>query len=158
GWTLRLHKEFQTPTSPVIQPDGSVGPAILYPDTLDSTFQPWTGRFTWSVNPSTRPFVAGRYGRNPVAAPQAPSTLAHPPGQPVEKTGSPVDGPHEEVPITILGPPAADNGEVHIRIEWTDPNTDWDLYIMDSENHSLAQAATFGTNFEEAILLDPPPG
>jgi hypothetical protein len=158
GWTLRLHKEFQTPTSPVIRPDGTVGPALLYSDTLDTTFQPWFGRFNWSINPSTRPYVAGRYGRNPAGPPQAPANLANPPGVPAENTGSPFDGPHEEVPITVLGPPAADNGEVHVRINWTDPNTDWDLYIVDEGNHTVGQAATFGNNFEEAILLDPPPG
>jgi hypothetical protein len=158
GWTLRLHKEFQTPTSPVIQPDGTVGPAIMYTDVLDTTFQPWFGRFSWDINPSTRPFVAGRYGRNPVAPPQAPLTLANPPGVPAENTGDPFGGPHEEVPFEVLGPPAADNGEVHVRINWTNPDVDWDMYIVDDGGHTVAQAATFGTNFEEAVLLDPPPG
>ena len=105
GWTLRLHKEFQTPTSPVIQPDGSVGAPIMYSDTLDTTFKPTGGKFTWSVNPSTRPYVAGRYGRNPTAPPQAPSTLANPAGQPVENTGDPYPGPHEEVRSRFRGRP-----------------------------------------------------
>jgi hypothetical protein len=157
GFTLRLHKEFQTPTAPVIQPDGNVGPAILVPDVIDNQIKP-RGGFTWHVNPSTRPYVAGRYGRFPTAPPQAALTLANPDGQPVENTGSPTEGPHEEVPFTVLGPPGVDNGEARIRIEWTDPNTDWDLYILDADNHVLAQAATFGTTFEEAVLLDPVPG
>jgi hypothetical protein len=159
GFTLRLHKEFQTPTSPVIQPDGTVGPPLFYTDVLDSTFQSWFGRFSWAVNPSTRPYVAGRFGHNPVAPPQADFTFANPPGQPAENTsGVPTEGPHEEIPFTLLGPPAVDNGEVHIRINWTNPDTDWDLYILDEGNHTVAQSASFGTNFEEAILLDPPAG
>ena len=158
GWTLRLHKEFQTPTSPVIQPDGSVGPPIMYTDTLDTTFQPWFGRFSWEINPSTRPFVAGRYGRNPSAPPQAPFALANPPGVPAENTGDPFSGPHEDVPFTVQGPPAADNGEVHVRINWTSTDTDWDMYILDDGGHTVAQSAAGGTNFEEAVLIDPPPG
>jgi hypothetical protein len=156
GWTLRVHKEFQTPTSPVIQPDGSIGPALLFSDVLDNTLRP-NGAFTWHINPSTRPYVAGRYGRFPTAPPQAPITLANPPGQPPENPGAPAPG-DEEVPFTILGPPDFDNGEVHVRIQWTNPDTDWDLFVLDSDDHVVAQAATFGTNFEEAILLDPPPG
>jgi hypothetical protein len=159
GWTLRLHKEFQTPTSPVIQPDGTTGPALMYGDTLDTTFQPRSsGRFSWAVNPSTRPYVAGRYGRNPTAPPQAPIDLANPAGQPPENTGDPLTGPHEEVPFTIDGPPAADNGEVHVRINWTDPNTDWDLYIVDAGGNVVSQSASFGNSYEDAVLIDPTPG
>jgi hypothetical protein len=58
GHRLRVHKEFQSSTSPVIQPDGSVGAPILFLDTLDSTMTvPSTGTFVWHVNPSTRPIV-----------------------------------------------------------------------------------------------------
>jgi hypothetical protein len=158
GYTLRLHKEFQTPTSPVIQADGTLGDPILYADTLDSTLRTSGGRFTWNVNPSTRPLVAGRYGRTPLGPPQGPMTLANPPGQPAENTGDPLTGAHEEVPFTLLGPPDVDNGYARVRVEWTNPETDWDLYVVDAQNHVVSQAATFGENFEEAVLVDPPPG
>jgi hypothetical protein len=89
GWTLRVHKEFQTPTSPVIAADGTVGPALMYSDVLDSTYKPTTpGQFAWHVNPSTRPYVAGRYGRYPSAPTQGPQPLSNPDGVPAENTAS----------------------------------------------------------------------
>ena len=45
-----------------------------------------------------------------------------------------------------------------VHIQWTNPENDWDLFILDEGNHVVAQAASFGTNFEEAILIDPPAG
>jgi hypothetical protein len=158
GFTLRVHKQFQTPTSPVIQPDGTVGAPLLYSDVLDSTYRSTGGRFSWAINPSTRPYVAGRYGRTPSGPPQATLSIANPAGQPAENTGDPLAGPHEEVPFTLLGPPDADNGQAHVRIEWASTDTDWDLYIVDQQNHVLAQSAQGGTNFEEAVLIDPPAG
>jgi hypothetical protein len=159
GWTLRVHKEFQTPTSPVIAADGTVGPALMYSDVLDSTLKTTgSGQFTWHVNPSTRPYVAGRYGRFPTAPTQGPQALPNPAGVPSENTGSPFEGPHEEVPFTVEGPPTADNGEAHVRIEWTNPAVDWDVYIVDAQGNVVGQSATGGTNFEDAVLLDPLPG
>jgi hypothetical protein len=157
GYTLRLHKEFQTPTSPVVNPDGSVGEPIMYTDTLDSTLR-GNGQFTWHVNPSTRPLVAGRYGRQPAGPPQANFTIANPEGQPGENTGSPTDAPNEVIPFTIQGAPDVDNGEAHVRIEWTNPDNDWDLYILDEQGFIVGQSASFGTNYEDAVLIDPPAG
>ncbi len=58
GSRVRLHKEFQTTTSPVIAPDGSTGAPISFTDTLDTTMTVGPdGRFAWHVNPSTRPAV-----------------------------------------------------------------------------------------------------
>ena len=44
------------------------------------------------MNPSTRPVVAGRFGRDPVGPPQARITLANPAGQPAENTAGDYDG------------------------------------------------------------------
>ncbi|NJC81917.1 peptidase M14 [Planosporangium mesophilum] len=158
GWTLRVHKEFQTPTSPVIAPDGTTGPAQVYSDVLDSTFTAPAGPFAWHLNPSTRPYVAGRYGRLPSAPPQGTQPLANPAGVPAENTGSPFEGAHEEVPFTVAGPPTADNGEAHVRIEWSNPNTDWDLYVVDARGRVVTQSAQGGTNVEDAVMIDPVPG
>ena len=61
GRTLRLTKDFQTTTSYV---EGSAdGAAILIPEHLESALTvPAGGRYTWHVNPSTRPLelLAGR--------------------------------------------------------------------------------------------------
>jgi hypothetical protein len=158
GWKLRVHKAFQTPTSPVLQPDGSEQPPVLVTDVLDNTLTAPAGDFRWSLNPSTRPYVAGRYGREPVADPQPPFPLVNPAGQPAENTGPPTVGPREEVPFTVQGPPAVDNGEVRVRIEWSDAATDWDVYVLDADGEIVTQSASFGADYEEATLLDPPPG
>lgn len=158
GWTLRVRKQFQTPTSPVLQLDGSTEPAQLVGDTLDSTFRSRGGKFTWAVNPSTRPYVAGRYGRTPTAPPQQAVTLTNPPGQPAENVGDPLTGPHEESTFTIAGAPEADNGTASVRVQWTNPENDWDVYIHDDRGSLVAQAASFGEDFEEATLIDPLPG
>lgn len=61
GLTLRLTKDFQTTTSYV---EGSAdGAAILIPEHLETRLTvPASGRYTWHVNPSTRPLeiLAGR--------------------------------------------------------------------------------------------------
>jgi hypothetical protein len=158
GWILRVHKEFVTPTSPVVEPGGGVGDPILYSDTLDSTYRAAGGRFRWAVNPSTRPYVAGRYGRDPVAPKQADVTFANPAGVPAENTGDPLTGPAERVPFTVAGPPAADNGKFTVHVEWADASTDWDLYVLDSAGRVAAQSAQGGTTREDASLLDPPAG
>ncbi len=53
------------------------------------------GRFTWDVNPSTRPLVAGRYGRDATGPPQAAIPLANPAGVPAENTGELPERPQE---------------------------------------------------------------
>ncbi len=159
GWKLRVNKEFQTPTSPVIQPDGSTAEPILYTDKLTSSLTAPGGRFSWAMNPSTRPYVAGRYGRKPTGPPQASMALANPAGQPGENTeANPLDGPHESIPFTIDGPPAVDNGTALVHIQWNNPETDYDLYIVNAAGQIVGQSAEFGDTDEDAKLIDPLPG
>ncbi|WP_130347037.1 M14 family zinc carboxypeptidase [Herbihabitans rhizosphaerae] len=159
GFELNLHKTFQTPTSPVIQPDGSVTPPQYVTDTLDSKLVGTGGRFGWAVNPSTRPYVAGQYGRDPQGPPQAPiEGLANPPGVPPENTTWPADQNVERIPFHVDGMPAVDNGRMNISVNWTSTDTDWDLYILDSEGRQVAGSASGGTNSERAVMFDPPPG
>src|ERR671911_491791 len=88
GSTLKLSKTFQTSTSPVWEDDfgNSIGDPMRFTDTLTSELRTTDSTFTWHVNPSTRPLVAGRHGRDPVAPPQEPITLANPAGVPGENT------------------------------------------------------------------------
>jgi hypothetical protein len=162
GWTLRIHKSFMTSTSPVWQNDfgTEVGDPILFPDALDYKYASKGGHFDWNVNPSTRPVVAGRDGRDPVAPKQGDITFANPPGQPAENTeGNYADGPYEAIPFTVQGPPAADNGRMTVHIEWGNPDTDWDLYIVNVDTGLVVtQSASFGDTTEDAVLVDPPPG
>jgi murein tripeptide amidase MpaA len=59
GMKLRLHKEFDSQTSPVIKDTkGNTGPPINFKDVLDTTLDVGpSGKFEWHINPSTRPYV-----------------------------------------------------------------------------------------------------
>ncbi len=138
--------------------DGSTGPPLQVTDTLMSDLVAPGGRFTWSVNPSTRPYVAGRYGRDPRGPVQPVAELANPPGLPPENTGFPQDPAADRVPFTVLGPPEADAGRMSVSVSWTSPRTDWDLYVLDADGRLVAQSVTGGANSEQAVLLDPSPG
>ena len=149
--TLKISKTFQTPTSPIIQPDGTTADPIIYTDRLESTLiTDRLGVFKWSVNPSTRPYVAGRWGRDPVAPTQPGVTLTNP-------AGIPATGQSETATFTIQGPPDADNGKATIRIGWNKPDVDWDVYVFGPDGKQVVQAATLADP-ETAVLLDPVPG
>ena len=81
GWSLEVSKQFLTSTSPVV---GRGGEVIQFEDSLASRYDSTGGRFSFAVNPSTRPIVAGRDGREPTAPPQPGLTLANPAGVPAE--------------------------------------------------------------------------
>ena len=161
GSTLRISKTFQTQTSPVWQDDlgSQVGDPRQFTDTLTSDFKASGGSFTWNVNPSTRPVVAGRHGRDPTGPPQGPIALPNPPGVPAENTIYPPGGPTEEIPFTVKGPAdGVDNGWMTVHIDWGSPDTDWDVYVIGPNGDIVTQSASFGDTNEDAILFDPPPG
>jgi hypothetical protein len=161
GWTLRLHKSFMSSTSPVAQDDYGVelGDPILFPDALDYQYRSKGDRFEWHVNPSTRPVVAGRWGRDPIAPKQADVALANPPGIPAaNENGDYTAGAYESIPFTVGGAPEVDNGRMTVHIEWGNPGTDWDLYVVNEAGEVVTQSASFGDNTEDAVLVDPPPG
>ncbi|MGL5852758.1 MAG: M14 family zinc carboxypeptidase, partial [Phycicoccus sp.] len=70
GRTITVRKQFLGTTSPVIQPDGTVSEPLTYENELTSSYTSTGGTFRMAVNPSTRPVVAGRWGRDPLAPPQ----------------------------------------------------------------------------------------
>ena len=161
GSTLKISKTFQTQTSPVWQDDfgNTIGDPRLFTDTLTSELRAPGGSFTWNVNPSTRPVVAGRHGRDPTGPPQGPIPLPNPPGVPAENTVYPPGGPTEEIPFTVQGPAdGVDNGWMTVHIEWGSPDTDWDVYVIGPSGEIVTQSASFGDTTEDAILFDPPPG
>jgi hypothetical protein len=158
GWTLRVHKEFATKTWNVLQPDGTEGKPRWHRDVLDSTYLSDGGGFRWAVNPSTRPYVDARIGREATGPAQAPIVLENPAGIPEENTGDPFSGPHESIPFEVLGPPEVDNGRVDIRVEWESTDTDWDLYILNESGDVVGGSAAGGTSFENAVILNPVPG
>ncbi|QUF03853.1 peptidase M14 [Actinosynnema pretiosum subsp. pretiosum] len=158
GYELKARKTFQTPTSPVRQPDGTTTPPIMVTEALESRHTAPGGRFSWSVNPSTRPYVAGRYGREPQAPPQSTITLVNPPGVPGENPSFPGDGTAEVIPFTVSGLPSADNGRFDVSVSWGSAATDWDLFVLNAAGETVAQSAAGGTNSERATLVDPPAG
>jgi hypothetical protein len=161
GSTLRLSKTFQTSSSPVWEDDfgNSVGDPIRFTDTLTSELRTTGPTFAWHVNPSTRPLVTGRHGRDPTGPPQEGFALANPPGAPAENTDYPPDPPYEEIPFTVKGPAdGVDNGRMTVHIEWGSPDTDWDIYVVGPNGQVVAQSASFGDTTEDASLFDPPPG
>ena len=65
-----------------IQLDGTTGAPLQYTDTLTTEYTSRGGQFDFDVNPSTRPLVMGRSGRQALAPAQGPITLANPGGVP----------------------------------------------------------------------------
>jgi hypothetical protein len=137
GATLRLRKTFATPTW-----DGVVQ------DTLDTTMSVGPdGRYTWHVNPSTRPVVMDRQVE----------TVS---GEPVQKeswTGTTPPGQATDQEFTI--DQAVDLFEV--QLDWPTPDDlDLEIYRKNADG-SLTQVGGSG-NFvgekERALLQDPEPG
>ncbi|MEW2530553.1 M14 family zinc carboxypeptidase [Streptomyces sp. NPDC047071] len=157
GHRLTLHKTFRTPTSPVLQPDGSTTPPLSVRDDLTTELTAPGGRFRWAVNPSTRPYVAGRYGRDPQGPPQDAVAAANPPGVPPVNERYPEDPAAESFTFRVAGPPEADNGRMTVGVSWTSPRTHWDLYLYDASGRPVA-SDTSGETSARAVLLDPPPG
>lgn len=76
---------------------------------------------------------------------------------PAENTAYP-EAPFEQIPFEVDGPPAVDNGKLTVHIEWSNPQTDWDLYVVDESGEVVTSSASFGDTNEDAALFDPPPG
>ncbi|MEI5097860.1 M14 family zinc carboxypeptidase [Streptomyces sp. PmtG] len=157
GHVLRLRKTFRTPTSPVLQADGSTRPPLQVTDRLESVLRARGGRFRWAVNPSTRPYVAGRYGRDPQGPPQDGLAVTNPPGVPPVNDGYPGDPAAESFTFRVGGPPDVDNGKLTVGVSWSSPRTHWDLYLYDASGAPVA-SDTSGETSARAVLFDPPPG
>lgn len=157
GRVLTVSKSFQAVTSPVLQPDGSEGDPISYDNELSSSLRTTGGKFTWAVNPSTRPEVVGRYGRDPLAPTQPTQPLTNP-------AGTPAEGASEYATFTIEGLPTYDNGKAEVRVQWPAADADdegnpvdWDVFVYDDQGRQVASAASLADP-EVAVLIDPVPG
>jgi Zinc carboxypeptidase len=138
----------------------SLAEPLEFPDTLKYDLRADAGRFEWHVNPSTRPIVAGRLGRDPQAPPQPNQPLVNPDGIPAQNpySASYEEGEYETIPFTVNGLPEADNGRFAVHVEWSDPAVDWDVFVLGPDGNVVTQSAAFGDADEDAVLLDPPPG
>ena len=158
GWDLQIRKTFTSETSPVVQPNGTTAAPLEYTDTLTSSYASKGGKFSWAVNPSTRPIVAGRYGRDPLAPAQAAVPFTNPAGIPAANTGNPLTGAAEKFTFTVGALPQFDNGTATVSMKWGSTATDWDLYVTNSAGQIVGQSAQGGTNREDALLIDPAAG
>ena len=167
GSRLTLSKAFQTSTSPVCKDSfcSATDPAQSFADSLSSQMTTDGSTFSWHVNPSTRPVVAGRFGRAPTAPPQAAIPMVNDPAVvPDENVYYPsaaparVQVPYETFSFVVQGPPAVDNGHLNVHIQWADPANDWDVYVLDQAGNIVAQSAAFGDTDEDALLVAPAPG
>ena len=166
GSKLSVSKTFTTFTSPVCADSFCtvVGPKQSFEDSLNMQMVTSGKTFAWHLNASTRPEVAGRAGRVPVASPQAGFALVNPAGHPDENVYYPdtapstVSPPYEAIPFEVKGLPEVDNGRFTVHIDWTDPANDWDVYVLDEAGNIVTQSAAFGDNTEDATLVDPPAG
>lgn len=150
GRVLSVRKEFVSDTSKVIDINGVEGDPLTYSDTLTTTLVTnRDGRFTMNVNPSTRPVVAGRYGRDPLAPPQDPVALVNPDGIPEPGVGETTD-------FVIEGLPDADNGFANFSFSWPGA-ADWDFYVLNADGDLVAQAASIA-NPETVSIPDPVAG
>ena len=152
GRTLSGSKQFQAFTSPVLMGGGVVGAPIPYDNDLSSSLKSTGGKFSWAVNPSTRPEVVGRYGREPLAPVQPTAALTNPAGIPA-RFGT------EVATFSIGGLPQFDNARAEVRVQWPDSTglVDWDVVVFDSEGNAVASAESLA-NPEVAVLLEPQPG
>ena len=149
GYLVQVRKRFISQTSDVIDTNGEEGLPRYYEDTLSTQYVSKGGAFTMHVNPSTRPLIVGRYGRDPVAPPQEGLVLTNP-------AGVPQVGGTEEVTFEIEGPPDADNGRAVLSFAW--PNgADWDFFVEDPSGAVVASGATLA-NPEVITVPDPVPG
>ena len=153
GRTITVSKTHISPTSPVLQPDGSQGPQQYYEDTLTNRYRSDGGRFAMDVNPSTRPLVVGRYGREPEADPQESITLTNP-------AGVPAVGESEETTFEVEGLPEVDNGFATLAIGWPSDDAeafDWDFYVLGPDGEAVGSGATLA-NPEVIKIPDPVAG
>ena len=149
GRTVTVSKTHVSPTSPVLQADGSTRSQIYFEDHLTTDYRSDGGRFRMDVNPSTRPLVAGRYGREAEAPPQDSVTLTNPPGVPAE-------GESEETTFEVDGLPDADNGFARVSIAWPD-GADWDFFVTGPDGSTVGSGATLD-NPEVITIPDPVAG
>jgi len=143
GAVLRLTKEFATKTSQE---------GLTIQDKLESTsIVPSSGKFTWHVNPSTRPEVMEHRVR----------ILAEEPTREETTTKTAVvwgPGDHVDIPFSM---PETGVGALKVNLDWPTPD-DIDLYVYyvqpDGSLLEVGSSGGFVLEKEEALVELPEPG
>jgi hypothetical protein len=151
GARLTLLKTFHTVTSPVVGPTGETGSRQAFVDRLESALTvPGNGRFTWHVNPSTRPDVMARRLEvlGEAAREQAWTAQITPP---------PLSSADHEF-VIAAGEPAS---VMQVDLTWPTPD-DMDLEVYrkaaDGTLTEVASSGNFLNDKERAVLDAPGPG
>ena len=160
GWTLKLHKSFMTATSAGVEQRlrhrHRERPAVPRRARLRVPLR------RRALRVARQPVHAAGCGRaagtRPGGRAAEPDRSGQPGGHPGGEHRLLPQGPYESIPFTVGGPPEVDNGRMTVHIEWGNPETDWDVYVVDSEGTVVSQSASFGDTTEDAVLIDPPPG
>jgi hypothetical protein len=148
GAVLRLKKAFATQTSQVDE----FGNRKVVHDVLESTLTvPENGRYTWHVNPSTRPEVMEH--RVPI--------LSQGPMREETTTKTAVvwlPGDHVDIPFSMA---ESGVGALKVRLDWPTPD-DLDLYVYfvnpDGSLIEVGSSGNFILEKEEALVDLPEPG
>src|SRR3954452_3186440 len=146
GTVLRLHKEFDSETSPVVDADGKPGAIRTFPDVLDDTITVGpSGQFSWHVNPSTRPaLLKERFRSAPADKPSKAQDISSPTPVP---PGVPRD-------IEFDVPASADR---LIKAAITSEGPDYDIYLYKASVKPENQVgSSAGGTANETILYDYP--
>ncbi len=141
GATLRVEKTFRTPTW-----EGSVR------DHLESVFSSRGGRFTWHVNPSTRP----------VSQPRTVESTEEFTTRSKTYNGSAIaPNDHEDHPFTLTDADVAAGADsLEVTLDWTTPD-DLDLEVYRRQGDQLVEVASSGNapgEKEQAEVADPVAG
>ncbi len=148
GAVLRLKKTFATKTSQV---DEFGNPRVIG-DTLESTLSvPPGDRYTWHVNPSTRPEVMEHRVRVLAEEPTRAETTP--------RTGVVwLPGDHVDVPFSMA---ETGVGALEVRLDWPTPD-DLDLYVYyvnpDGSEVEVGSSGNFVIDKEKALIEVPEPG
>ena len=145
-----MRKQFQSMTSPVIQPNGSVGDPIAYQDTLSSSLRTVGGDVQLGGQPVDASLRRRPLRPRPARPPQPVQDLTNP-------AGTPGTFESEFATFTVEGLPKHDNGKAEVRVQWPDAGVDWDVYVYDAQGRQVASAASLADP-EVAVLIDPVPG
>ncbi len=144
-----MSKDFATQTSPVLtDSEGTTSPPLSFPDHVESTLQVGdSGKFTWNVNPSTRPGLARDRVTTDVAdAPSKEQDISSsspvPPGVPKFVEFRVPDDAARQFRVFISSPIPVD---------------DYDLYVYEDKadsDHLVGSSAS--AESQEVVVFDNP--
>ena len=142
GAVLRLTKEFKTATTTGASLDDRLVSTLVVPS---------SGKFTWHVNPSTRPEVMEHRVRLLAEAPTREETTT--------KTAVVwAPGDHVDIPFAM---PETDVGALKVNLDWPTPDDiDLEVYYVQPDGSLLevGSSGNFVLDKEEALLELPEPG